>query len=146
MSSPENRNANGDNPLLRIALCGYEGEHEMPADWAIHSWSAGEGFGGQAKERSHNGKRMPVGAPTRSVCLGATMSAEACRACINNYVANCDSARAVRAGGEVPTFGRRGCETPDCLLYMTANGDGATARRLAHIREMMAGRAARGGR
>ena len=22
--------ANGDNPLLRIALCGYEGEHEMP--------------------------------------------------------------------------------------------------------------------
>jgi len=49
--------ANGDNPLLRIALCGYEGEHEMPPSWSVHAWSAGEGFGAQAKERSGNGKR-----------------------------------------------------------------------------------------
>lgn len=40
--------ANGDNPLLRIALCGYEGEHEMPATWTVHAWNAGGGF---ARER-----------------------------------------------------------------------------------------------
>ena len=52
--------SNGDNPLLRIALCGYEGAHEMPTSWAVHSWSAGEGFGGQAEERSGNGKRERI--------------------------------------------------------------------------------------
>ncbi|MGH2362412.1 MAG: DNA adenine methylase [bacterium] len=31
---------NGDNPLLRIALCGYEGEHTMPASWLVHAWKA----------------------------------------------------------------------------------------------------------
>jgi DNA adenine methylase len=31
---------NGSNPRLRIALCGYEGEHEMPEDWAVFAWSA----------------------------------------------------------------------------------------------------------
>jgi DNA adenine methylase len=52
--------ANGDNPLLRIALCGYEGEHEMPPSWSVHSWSAGEGYGVQAEERSGNGKRERI--------------------------------------------------------------------------------------
>jgi len=52
--------ANGDNPLLRIALCGYEGEHEMPPSWSVHSWLAGEGFGAQADERSENGKRERI--------------------------------------------------------------------------------------
>ena len=37
--------ANGDNPLLRIALCGYEGEHEMPDDWECVAWKAGGGYG-----------------------------------------------------------------------------------------------------
>ena len=38
--------ANGDHPLLRIALCGYDGEHEMPASWSVYQWSAGAaGFG-----------------------------------------------------------------------------------------------------
>ncbi|CEF49226.1 unnamed protein product [uncultured bacterium] len=26
----------GNDPLLRIALCGYEGEHKMPKDWLCH--------------------------------------------------------------------------------------------------------------
>jgi hypothetical protein len=52
--------SNGDHPLLRIALCGYEGEHEMPSSWSVHSWSAGEGFGAQAKERSEGGKRERI--------------------------------------------------------------------------------------
>lgn len=32
--------ANGDNPRYRIALCGYDSEHEMPASWSVHSWLA----------------------------------------------------------------------------------------------------------
>ena len=52
--------ANGDNPLLRIALCGYEGEHVMPESWAVHQWSAGDGFGAQAKERTENGKKERI--------------------------------------------------------------------------------------
>ena len=52
--------ANGDNPLLRIAICGYDGEHDMPKSWAVHEWSAGSGFGGQAKVRTGNGKRERI--------------------------------------------------------------------------------------
>jgi DNA adenine methylase len=40
---------NGDNPSLRIALCGYEGEHKMPTDWECHEWKAIGGFGNQRK-------------------------------------------------------------------------------------------------
>ena len=38
---------NGDNPLLRIAVCGYEGEHEFPSSWEKVSWKANGGFGNQ---------------------------------------------------------------------------------------------------
>lgn len=40
--------ANGDNPLLRIALCGYEGEHEMPG-WECMAWKTRGGYGNQRK-------------------------------------------------------------------------------------------------
>jgi hypothetical protein len=36
--------ANGDNPLLRIAVCGYEGEHEFPEGWHVHAWKAQGGY------------------------------------------------------------------------------------------------------
>ena len=39
--------ANGDNPLLRIALCGYEGEHAMPLNWECVAWKAAGGYGSQ---------------------------------------------------------------------------------------------------
>jgi DNA adenine methylase len=35
---------NGKNPLMRIALCGYEGEHDMPADWTVYKWKTGGGY------------------------------------------------------------------------------------------------------
>jgi hypothetical protein len=35
----------GKNPLMRIVLCGYEGEHEMPADWRVKEWEAFGGYG-----------------------------------------------------------------------------------------------------
>jgi DNA adenine methylase len=44
--------ANGDNPLLRIALCGYEGEHTMPNGWRCVEWKAKGGYGSQRR----NGK------------------------------------------------------------------------------------------
>ena len=39
---------NGTNPLLRIALCGYEGEHDMPEDWEVVAWKAAGGYGSQS--------------------------------------------------------------------------------------------------
>lgn len=36
--------ANGENPDLRIALCGYEGEHAMPERWECVAWKARKGY------------------------------------------------------------------------------------------------------
>jgi site-specific DNA-adenine methylase len=52
--------ANGDHPLMRIALCGYESEHAMPDTWECVAWNAGQGYGAQADERSENGKRERI--------------------------------------------------------------------------------------
>ncbi len=38
---------NGEHPLMRIALCGYEGEHTMPASWSCVAWKARGGYGSQ---------------------------------------------------------------------------------------------------
>lgn len=47
---------NQDNPLLRIALCGYEGEHELPG-WDCVAWKAhggyGGGMGGRGEQNRH---------------------------------------------------------------------------------------------
>ena len=37
--------ANGDNPKLRIALCGYDGSFELPDGWSEVVWR-GIGYGG----------------------------------------------------------------------------------------------------
>ena len=44
--------ANGDNPDLRIALCGYDTEHVMPAHWTEVAWKANGGFANQKSERT----------------------------------------------------------------------------------------------
>ena len=49
--------ANGDNPKMRIALCGYEGEHEMPASWSCVPWKAKGGYGGQSKSHDNPNAR-----------------------------------------------------------------------------------------
>jgi len=41
----------GDDPLMRIALCGYEGEHKMPRDWSCVPWKAGGGYASRAAGR-----------------------------------------------------------------------------------------------
>jgi hypothetical protein len=46
----------GADPLCRVALCGYEGDYEMPRGWAAVRWKANGGYGNQgngaAKERA----------------------------------------------------------------------------------------------
>jgi len=47
----------GSNPLMRICLAGYEGEHAMPSDWRAYEWKASGGYGtqgdGRGRENSH---------------------------------------------------------------------------------------------
>lgn len=43
---------NGDNQQLRIALCGYEGEHAMPPSWTEIAWKTGGGFANQKAGRT----------------------------------------------------------------------------------------------
>ena len=54
---------NGDNPLLRIALCGYSGEgHEALEQhgWHAHAWKANGGYGSQSKGRGRANKHREV--------------------------------------------------------------------------------------
>ena len=53
---------NGRNPLMRIALCGYENEHgqHMPDDWDIYEWNAGSGYAAQGDNVKENGKRERI--------------------------------------------------------------------------------------
>jgi hypothetical protein len=52
---------NGDNPQLRIALCGYEGEHQMPGSWDCVAWKARGGYGSQSDGRGReNAKRERI--------------------------------------------------------------------------------------
>ena len=37
----------GDDKRLRIALCGYEGDHAMPESWSVVAWKAHGGYGSQ---------------------------------------------------------------------------------------------------
>ena len=49
---------NGDNPLLRIALCGYEGEHDEleSMGWSVVAWKAGGGYANQGEGRGKNNR------------------------------------------------------------------------------------------
>jgi DNA adenine methylase len=48
--------ANGDNPRLRIALCGYEGEHNIPGTWQVYAWEANGGMANLGNERGQTNK------------------------------------------------------------------------------------------
>jgi hypothetical protein len=52
---------NGNDPRLRIALCGYDGEHEMPDNWEAVAWKAAGGYGSQGDARGRdNAKRERI--------------------------------------------------------------------------------------
>lgn len=50
----------GPDPLLRIALCGYEGEHCMPADWDCLAWKANGGYSNQNANGNVNRSRERI--------------------------------------------------------------------------------------
>jgi hypothetical protein len=41
--------ANGDNPQLRIAYCGYDDGYEWPRSWSVLNWKATNGYGASGK-------------------------------------------------------------------------------------------------
>lgn len=47
---------NGNNKLLRIALCGYDGEHNELGSrgWTCFEWKTAGGYGSQGSQGSHN--------------------------------------------------------------------------------------------
>jgi len=45
--------AHGDDPALRIVLCGYDGEHAMPKGWRAVEWTATRGFGAADNANRH---------------------------------------------------------------------------------------------
>lgn len=48
---------NGNNRLLRIALCGYDGEHVLPKGWKMFEWKTRGGMGNTSKaEKKSRGK------------------------------------------------------------------------------------------
>ena len=46
----------GDDPLLRIALCGYQEEHAMPDSWSCVAWEPRVGFDGQNRDRDNKNR------------------------------------------------------------------------------------------
>lgn len=46
----------GNNKRLRIAVCGYEGEHEFPADWQCVAWKAAGGYAAAAGNTENSAK------------------------------------------------------------------------------------------
>ena len=52
--------ANGDNPLMRIALCGYEGEHTMPDTWECLAWKARGGYASQGDGSNVNATKERI--------------------------------------------------------------------------------------
>jgi len=52
---------NGENPELRIALCGYDGEHDIPDSWECVAWKSSGGYGAGKTERgTANQKRERI--------------------------------------------------------------------------------------
>jgi len=43
----------GDDPKLRIALCGYDGEHDMLKRWTCVAWKAGGGYSRSARGKAN---------------------------------------------------------------------------------------------
>ena len=52
--------ARGDDPKFRIALCGYEGEHDMPGSWECVPWKAHCGYGWRVGDGRQNRHRERI--------------------------------------------------------------------------------------
>jgi len=45
---------------MRIALCGYAGEHDMPASWPVFEWSTQGGYGNNGEVQTGNKRRERI--------------------------------------------------------------------------------------
>lgn len=43
----------GDDPELRLALCGYKGEHEMPKNWSVYTRKGARGYSNKENQNRH---------------------------------------------------------------------------------------------
>lgn len=50
--------AHGNDPRLRIALCGYWGEHSMPPGWSALRWTAPGGYGLMSTGRGRQNRTL----------------------------------------------------------------------------------------
>ena len=67
--------AHGDDPKLRIALCGYEGEHVMPDAWSCVPWKANGGYASQSTAHDNpNARRERIW--FSKYCLNPTKQAK----------------------------------------------------------------------
>ncbi len=48
----------GNDEGLRIVLCGYEGEHAMPAGWRAREWKATGGYGRNRGAENRHRERL----------------------------------------------------------------------------------------
>jgi len=68
----------GENPQLRIALCGWEGEHEMPRRWTRIAWRSKGSGKNRGKERIwFSPQCLPVNDGELFATAGAELGAEA---------------------------------------------------------------------
>jgi len=65
----------GKNPLMRIVLAGYEGEHEMPGDWRVIEWQTAGGYGliGDDEEATGRANRKRERLWCSPACVGKAM-------------------------------------------------------------------------
>jgi site-specific DNA-adenine methylase len=65
---------NGENSDLRIALCGYAGEHEMPDSWECVAWKAAGGYGSQSHGQGRdNSSRERIWFSPACICPQGTL-------------------------------------------------------------------------
>jgi hypothetical protein len=50
----------GKRPDMRVGLAGYEGEHTMPAEWAVHEWTAPSGYSSHGDGSNVNRERERI--------------------------------------------------------------------------------------
>ncbi len=70
--------ANGDDPRLRIALCGYAGEGHEPledAGWSVLAWKAAGGYSNQRKNGTNENKHRER-IWFSPACIGADVDSE----------------------------------------------------------------------
>lgn len=86
----ETAKAHGNNARLRIAFCGYEGEHEFPDSWTCHAWKTKGGYGAG---RPPAWQRQPA---RRAHLVFTSLFGSGLMSCISTLRIGCGAASLVR--------------------------------------------------